>query len=139
MASQCVWQLKDRIIYVRLSGIVDVHDLRNGNATISRYLAESKGRSIHVLFDCREVKQIALGVVQIHLELQYLHHPLLGWVVIYGMNRSVEQMVGFLTSVILRLTKLRVHEVGTWDDAVTFLQSADPSLPASIPSIDVSA
>ena len=138
MTLQCVWLLEDQLIYIRLSGTVDTQDLRSGNAIISRYLAESKSRSIHLLFDCREVKQINLGVVQIHLELQYLQHPSLGWIVIFGMNRSVEQMIGFLTSVILRLTKLRVREVGTLDEALDFLRSADPSLPAIIPSVDVS-
>lgn len=138
MTSQYVWQLKDRVIYAQLSGTVDASDLRKGNIAISRYIAESTGSPIHIQFDCRSVERIVLGVVQIHSELHYLQHPSLGWIVIFGMSGVVEHMVEFLTTIVIRLTGLRVYHAESKDDALAFLRRIDPTLPEVMPSVDVS-
>lgn len=138
MASQYIWQLKGRLIYVRLSGIVDEVDLRKGNAIVSQYLAESNDYPVHILFDCTEVERITFSVVQVRNELHYLQHPSLGWVVIFGMAGVVERVGEFLTTVIARLTGLQVYSVNTLDEGLAFLRQMDPSLPDWLPSIDAS-
>jgi hypothetical protein len=137
MASEYFWLLKDRIIYVHLSGTVGEVDLREGNTFISRCLAESN-YPVHIQFDCKDVQRITFSVVQIRNELHYLQHPALGWVVIFGMTGVVEHMIEFLSTVVTRLTGLQVYSAETSEEGLAFLRRVDSSLPEDFPSVDVS-
>ena len=55
-----------------------------------------------------------------------LSHPNLGWIVLYGMQHDI---IRALTDTLLRALRRSFRIVSSWDEAVTFLQKTDSTLP----------
>ena len=122
------WLIPDHLASVRFFGDVTLHDVGVAFGRSAELVDASGGKQVHFLHDWQDVTSYPTNVIQIRQALQarVSDRSKLGWVVIYGMDH---QLLRFLSHIALELFKVRVKQLETRIDAITFLYHIDPALP----------
>lgn len=125
MPFEISWLVEGRVIFAKLSGVLNEQDATLYDEHICYYLNWGKAAYIHSVVDCTQLQQIPSFQTLAHMKL--LQHPHLGWTVTIGTNRN--KVVHMLMSMMSQRGKGRLRQVEEMDDALAFLQEIDLKLP----------
>jgi len=124
MAIEVSWLLEDRVILAEISGVVSQEDLPSYDAAVQQHLNASTGPTVHLVVD--QTRSESKFDTRLMAGLRFPRHPKLGWMIPLGATAPGAKAVGKLAAQSLHVS---VHNAGTRDEALDFLQRADATLP----------
>jgi hypothetical protein len=126
MAYEVSWYIEGRVIFSRFSGDVTIDDLDQVNKLVIEFLDSSASNAVHHLSDATGIDSHPNNAFALQNSQSYLKHSRLGWVVVYGVKNKT---LNFLSALVTQVLKVRVRMLASHDEAVTFLQQVDKTLP----------
>lgn len=124
MTIEMNWLVEGRIVDETITGQITSDDIREQDERTLAYLAQTDDHLMHMIVDFSAVSDIpGLGSFS---GVDWLRHKNLGWVVVYGMDNK---LVEFVSSMVLKVTRVRYRFVESRADALAFLQEVDVTLP----------
>lgn len=118
------WQVSERIIHVRMWGIMSTEDVKSFNLQALELLNECT-RKVHILIDIDSVDRPPMKIETLHDALQFGRHPSLGYVISYGGGRAI---VRFVASLLAQMAGVRYRHVSSLEVAMDYLLIQDNSL-----------
>lgn len=127
MPIEVYWYLDKRVSYFKYSGVITVEDLQQ-SAEIGRQLLDSSDAPlVHSIQDSGAITEFPRNLYNVHkITNESLTHPRMGWLISTGIN---DQITRFVAEMLSKVTKHRQRFVITVDEALTFLNEVDASLP----------
>jgi hypothetical protein len=122
MPFQVTWYHSDRVIYVRLEGLVTLEEISGATEKVIEHVYQGTP-PVHVLSDLRDMHKFPTNLVDISRSVKPMDNTILGYTLIVGLN----PVVRFLTSAISQFFKARYRTFNTPDEALAFLAEVDPS------------
>ncbi len=117
------WHQDKRIIHGRLYGVVTLDDLSQWTPEILRYV-QMGDAPVHLLADLHDIEKFPMSISALKSVLQREVDPKMGWVVTLG---GPSALMTF-SYVLARLFKVNLRVADTMSEAVSALQSVDPTL-----------
>jgi hypothetical protein len=122
------WLLEDKVSYLVFSGDVTLDELHEGNAVgIAMMESAPDTLLIHSIHDAHNVTSFPNSLKAVmDTARTSREHPQMGWSVSVGLANPITR---FVVTMVEKLTQSRQRYIDTLDEALTFLNDVDPSLP----------
>ena len=121
------WLIENHVFYNEYNKDVKAEELKEIASANLAYLDKSNAPVVHILINLENMGRLPLSIYQVkEASLATLHHPKMGWMVVYGNNES---FVSFLTNMVVSLTKTRYKRFDGYEEAMKFLKSVDSTIP----------
>jgi hypothetical protein len=117
------WEIPDRLIYITITGLVDLDDLKQIDDAMWEMIGSGM-QPVHVIADVTALQKFPDRLVQLRDVYYRLDTTSTGWIMVITEN----PMVRLISSVIARFRRLRIRSVRTRSDALDFLETQDPTL-----------
>jgi hypothetical protein len=124
MPAQIIAYVPDRVCYIPTQGVYSAEEFFQVDSAAVQMVEQSPAATVHFITDYRAVTQ--LPPVTVQSKAQIGSHPKLGWVLVIQNGNKFMQ---FATTVLAGIFKARLRYFTTFEEAITFLQTADPTLP----------
>ncbi len=123
MPHEISWSQENRIIFLRLTGTLDLESGTRASEAANDYI--NRGIApVHLVVDMAELKGFPTNITKVNQMNQYLKNPARGWVVVIGGST----LSNFVVNVISQVIKFPVTQRPTLNDALEFLKKNDPTL-----------
>ncbi len=132
MSAEVKWYVEDRVLYLRIYGIVTLEDIQNLNVTATSLVAASKS-IVHVMVDLSEIERFPTSLATIKEFVKPTsNQQALGWVILFG---TTNPLLRFLASVVTQLAgeNVRMRMLDQLSDALEFLCKQDETLADILP------
>jgi len=117
--------VENRVIYVRSYGVVSVAEIQTASAQAGQMM-DSGIKHVHMIADSIDVEKVTFNLTDLVKGLRGLPTSSnLGW----SLNVSPNVMYRFMASIISQIVNSRQRVFNTLEEAITFLQSVDETLP----------
>jgi hypothetical protein len=126
MAYDISWLIENRIIHIIINGDVNSDALNAMTDDVMRLLDENHTPQVHLLINDKQIKVVPKQILKMLNSSRSLRHPRLGWLIIYGTDNKLFR---FLTQMLSRMINLKQRRFLTQEEAITFLQTVDATLP----------
>ena len=123
MPYEISWLVDKRIVYIRTYGLVTGEELVAQNDELQNYIPLSENL-LHVITDGTDTTGTDMGLRDLQ-KTQFNDVENLGWAIYV----SPSKMNRFFASVITQLSQKRGRQFGTLEEALSFLQEVDDTLP----------
>lgn len=127
MTTEVYWLVPERVIYLRVTGVLTVAEIAETNRRNIALLATiTHDLPIHFIDDNREMTKAPTNLGEVRAaNKEFAEHPKAGWWVIIDTSR----MVRFMTAVVSQINRKSVKATATWEDVVAFFPHVDATLP----------
>jgi len=117
------WLVEGKVILIEMSGELSLEELQ-ASAAQSLDALNQANETLHQIIDFTHASSLANNLSDLSkLSRPVNEHPLLGWVVMYGIQNK---LIKFLTTMTGQLTNSKLKSVDTREDATAFLQHVEP-------------
>lgn len=123
------WIIEDRLFYVKWPETIDDEVVEYFKQEMLRYLLPSSAPKVHFISDMRQAKKLP-GLNMVRDNAAIISNDKMGWVMAMASNNALIKM---LVTVVTRIFPIHVHFVDNLDEAIRFLNDADPTLPDLAP------
>lgn len=128
------WLVQNRVVLSRLQGVVLPEEIKRSNIEIINQCKSMKDKSlIHGIIDMRHadvpIKSINLREVSALLNKDSSSELNMGWMIAISENR----LLNFVFSIAMSIYSGRMRIFKTLEEAITFLQDVDSTLPVIPP------
>ncbi|RMG88612.1 MAG: hypothetical protein D6712_03260 [Chloroflexi bacterium] len=121
------WLLENRVMYVEAWGNVSIDDVSTSTLYMVDLIEKSEHPLVHIIIVNKGIDKIPLNVIQLQRATRpLLGHPKNGWHVFVNSQNTV---IDYSMNILAQLFKTRWRKVSVLEEAITFLQDADQSLP----------
>jgi hypothetical protein len=127
------WLVEDRLLLLNSWGKVNVDELMAMDNKIGAMIENSPAPLVHGIHDHSKAAQIPSP--KDLMKVKSAEHPRVGWLIFIGMDNK---LIKFFLSVAGQAFSLRLRFMDTLEDALTFLQDVDSTLP-DLKAIDLTA
>ena len=117
------WLVEKRILYTQMSGLVTSEEIRSQNREMEEYAQHSE-LLLHTITDDTYSTGFDMKLRDLQ-KTQFVDIHNLGWAICV----SPSKMNRFFASVITQLSQKRGRQFSTLEEAVSFLQEMDDTLP----------
>ncbi len=120
------WLLPGRIIYVHWSCQLTINDLTAANQR-TKTLLESGEAPIHLIRNDSQLRPgtTPFSINQLVTTVNAIRNPVMGWAITIGNSPG---HVTIATNLYCKVMHIRHHRAASIDEAIRFLQQADPTL-----------
>ncbi|MFZ4816445.1 MAG: hypothetical protein ACOYL5_18055 [Phototrophicaceae bacterium] len=122
------WLLEGQIILHHNIGDITEDDMLQGDDPLNRLLDAATSPLVHVIVLTAQQGKMPKSVSSF-TQASWTRHPRLGWTVIVGLQ---DPILRFIASTAGQIFKMRMKFVETPQDALTFLQYVDSTLPQTL-------
>lgn len=131
MAGLCKfdWIIEGQLFYVKWPEAIDAEGAKIFKDGVLAYLAHSPREKIHYISDTRSIQKLP-AINEVRDTVSLLKNDKMGWTATLAPKQTIVRM---MVQILVRLTPLQVHFVDDADEAISFLQNADPALPDLAP------
>lgn len=126
------WYAPRRVVMVRPHGHITIDDNRLINSSLVEYLAAGDP-PVHLLFDQTEVLSFPMDIHQLRDALTVMHHPAVGWVVIYS---APNRVADFVNSLLATIARVQYRKFANRRQALDFLMEQDATLKPLFDALD---
>ena len=123
MPYQQSWLVEKRVVYTRMYGYVTGEELLAQNEEMREFIQQSE-QLLHTVNDATDTTGTDMNLRDLQ-KTQFTNVDNLGWAIYI----SPSKMNRFFASVITQLSKKRGRQFATLEEALTFLQEMDDTLP----------
>jgi hypothetical protein len=120
MAYEVSWYMPKRVIITRMSGDVDLQEVRESHMVITQ-LGEEVSHRVHVIMDMSGVTTFPTSLMRLSRVLGTVDDRRFGWVLIV----SSDPVLRFLLTTLGKLMKARMRIFNESESAFDFLAIAD--------------
>jgi hypothetical protein len=125
MPYEVSWYIKGRVMQTRIYGNVTMDELYAIDKELTALL-ESSSTVVHSLGDMTGLETHPNSVLELQNSQTYLKHPRMGWLVIYGYESKILNLISTLMKQVFRV---RLCVLKSQTEAVAFLREKDTTLP----------
>lgn len=136
MAIEFEWHIPGQVILAKISGISDGEDLRKGQGIVEPWMDASSFSTVHIIFDCLQMKRIAFSVSQELSTLKYLRNPKMGAFVVVGLHPTQRAIANLMGGMISRMTRAKFSSVKDMQSAMNTIRNLDSSVPNIVPTLN---
>jgi hypothetical protein len=127
MAYSVDWLIKDRLIFVSISGDITLEDVAALNESITALLDAGQA-PIHMLADIKDMGKFPFDLISMQRTSTYLKHPKLGLVMMYGASRIASSFAQMIT----QIAGIKLRVVQSYTDALKHLMEEDAEIKALV-------
>lgn len=129
MAFETTWLLDDHVISTVFSGEVTLDDLQENDRILLEMVEGITGNGpVHIICDVRNVDKFPTQIGPIKKSSEpYLRHDAMGWFILVGLDNRVLRFIG---STIAQITKLKMKNTDTMEEAISVLRRVDVNVSA---------
>ncbi len=127
------WLVEDKLLFLNSWDKVNVDELMAMDAHIGEMITNSPAPLVHGIHDHSKAQEIPSP--KDLLKVKAARHPRVGWLIFIGMDNKIMK---FFLSVAGQSFKIRLRFMDTLEEALTFLQDVDMTLP-DLKGIDLAA
>lgn len=120
------WYLPKRVLMVQLEGHTRFDEQRQLGEQVTAFLDEGEPPMVHILVNTESAYDQMVQISYAQQVLTFIKHEQLGWLLPYGPTKRIRH---FAASVLTQAAGVRYRYCKSLDDALDFLQQADPTLP----------
>jgi proteasome lid subunit RPN8/RPN11 len=133
MSAGVTWLIEHKLLLVNTWGKVNVDELSAMDSRISDMLDNSQEPLVHGIHDHTRAESIpsAKDLMQVKAG----KHPRVGWLIIVGLDNK---LMKFFVSATGQVLNIRLRFMDTVEEALTFLQDIDSTLP-DLKALDLTA
>ena len=132
MPANCTWYVENHIIRVTVFGDVTLEDMNATMNNAAGLIDESSETLVHTLVDLSNLDHAPMRVQdRVDAVKPVLTHPRCGWVLIYGNDNPLANMI---SGTVAQIFRARFRTFKTQQQAITFLKDRVPNLP-ELPAI----
>ncbi len=124
MPVELSWYLENRVIQVINSGKITDDDMLDNDQPIINYLNQSSFPLVHMIVD--NTKAVYTPSAKMITKAKFPRHPQCGWIILVGPTNT---FMRFVNVVVTNVFKTRNRMFDSFDEALTFLNEIDSSLP----------
>ena len=126
MTFEMGWLEPGRVVFVKFRGEMTVEEIHEESQQLIEYLDNGASPLVHSLVDLTTLDNFPINVgVLNRATVDSLRHPRLGWTVLITDNR----MVKYLGAMVTGLSGVRYRTFTSLNEALTFLNEVDSTLP----------
>ena len=133
MSVGVTWLVEGHLLLLNSWGKVNVNELDTMDIHIGEMLENSQVPLVHGIHDHSNAEQIPSA--KDLMKVKSGTHPRVGWLIIVGLD---DKLMKFFVSATGQVLGLRLRFMKTLEEALTFLQDVDSTLP-DLKSLDVAA
>jgi hypothetical protein len=127
------WLVEGHLLLLNSWGHVNVNELAAMDTRINEMLTNSTVPLVHGIHDHSKALQIPSA--KDLMKVKAGHNPRVGWLIIIGLDNK---LMKFFVSVAGQVLNIRLRFMNTLDEALSFLQEVDSTLP-DLKSLDLAA
>ncbi len=133
MSGGVTWLVDGKLLLFNSWGKVNVHELMAMDDQIHAMLDSSEAPLVHGIHDHSRAEQIPSA--KDLMKVKAGSHPRVGWLIIVGLDNK---LMKFFVSATGQVFGFRLRFMDTAEEALTFLQDVDTTLP-NLKSLDLTA
>ncbi|MCL4247454.1 MAG: STAS/SEC14 domain-containing protein [Anaerolineae bacterium] len=124
MSNEVTWHLEGQVIYMRLSGMVTVEDIKQASETVTA-MAPAESTRVHLIVDLRDLQKFPTQLKELASVIPNIPRRGNGWLLFVSQNAFVR----FLSSTLAQMASRRMKVFDDPQAALDFLQLMDADLP----------
>jgi hypothetical protein len=127
MQQNIAWLIEKQIIILHVTGDVALEEMQVADAEINAHLTAGDP-PVHMLVDIKEMGKFPFDLIGLRKTTNYLQHPNLGHITVYGASR----MASSFAQMIVSLAGVKARFVRDYTDALNYLAQHDPRIKAAL-------
>ncbi len=125
MGYQLSWLVEDRVMFCYVSGVMTRDDMVLLIDDVATRIRNGKP-PVHYIGDSTQLEKLDLTVRDIHLLFRFIRRPPeSGW----NLDVTTNRFTRFVGGIASHLAGIRYRQMNSIEDAITYLQQADLTLP----------
>lgn len=125
MPYQTRWLVEGKVVLTEFSGNIDIEDLLENDKDLYRMVTEGEA-PVHIICLASEVDKFPKQIAKINQSAEpYLRNEAMGWFVLVGLDN---RLIRFIGSTVAQVTKLKMKQTDSLEEAVGVLKKIDPRL-----------
>jgi hypothetical protein len=127
MPQNSSWLIEKQVIIAYVIGDITVEEMQAADGEVAARLSEGEP-PVHILADIKEMGRFPFDLIGLRKTTNYLKHPNLGHIAVYGASRMASSFAQMLMS----LAGVKTRFVRDYTDALNYLAQHDPRIKAAL-------
>ncbi len=128
MPYEISWYTRDRIIYEQLYGDFSLDDIYNIGREFDNYVSQSVA-PVHLVVNMGNIKTYPTDLNAMRRRLGEFNKSGIGWIIVLIAPENPPLVYMCLGMIQFLIPRVHLRFMKRLDEAITFLQSGDPTLP----------